>query len=726
MHGILWLSNLPLGAAGLSAALMLVWAAAAAIPVVLHFLNRRRQRPIPWAAMRLLMQVIEQEANRMRIEQLLLLALRVSILLVLALALARPFFSSPSQNGATTSQRPPKLWIVAIDTSYSMGYRTGGQSRFEAAKARATELLGGAESGDAYALLALSKPARALIGTPTFDLAGMLSELQRLSVQDTGSDLASTLDLIEDIARNPSENTRLPSNVHIVLLSDLGQDDWQVMVDGAERNKLQELQRNYIVEIESLADDTPSNVAIKSIQPATSRAIAGNSLNVEVVLESTGASVERLPIQLELDGQTVATEFVDLSAGQTQSVRMQITPRTTGAFILSASIPDDQLMADNRREHVIEVRDQYRILIVEDQPNEARLLKLALRPAKSSISQGIQTRTKLELGALETTNWDVVILNDLTTVNKELGVKLERFVRAGGSLIAMFGPRANAESWNAQLEQNYALLGFELTAPSPEMDWTIDPLDYRSPIAAPFAGFPDSGLLTTPVFRLWEIEPTDQQRLIVDLALTDGKPLVVRHRVGEGWVASVLSAPHDGLANEDASVTVWNAMASWPSFLPLMQQLVQTVLNTGVERTNVVAGEPLQGTVVGSVERAQVTIVRPDQSENQISTEALDATGTLTWFYGQTDVRGVYRAQAAKGKEQIFAVNINPVESSLESLTLGQLPKASTTALPLADTMGAPEPIETDDRLARLLLGALFVLLLTESVLAWWMGRRVG
>ena len=53
-----------IGLAGLASAWMLLWGAAAAIPIVLHLLNRRRQQTVSWAAMRLLMQVIEKQSKR--------------------------------------------------------------------------------------------------------------------------------------------------------------------------------------------------------------------------------------------------------------------------------------------------------------------------------------------------------------------------------------------------------------------------------------------------------------------------------------------------------------------------------------------------------------------------------------------------------------------------------------------------------------------------------------
>ena len=214
--------------------------------------------------------------------------------------------------------------------------------------------------------------------------------------------------------------------------------------------------------------------------------------------------------------------------------------------------------------------------------------------------------------------------------------------------------------------------------------------------------------------------------MTIDLAVTDGQPLIVRQRVGMGWVASLLSAPQDGLARgpDDA---LWNAMATWPSFLPLMQQLVQTVLNTGVERNNVLAGELLQGTIAESADRSQVTIVRPDGSETQISTEALDGSGTLRWLYGQTETRGIYRARTSSGQEQLYAVNIRPIESRLDSVGLAQLPKPSTSNRQLlGTTTNLTAPATTGDAAAKLLLGLLFLLLVSESVLAWSLGRRIG
>lgn len=711
------------GAAGLSSAVMLAWGLAAAIPILLHVLNRRRQRPISWAAMQLLLQVIEKQAKRVRLEQLLLLALRVMLLLTLGLALAQPFLTDASQNLLTASSRPPQLWIVAVDTSYSMGYRTDGRSRIDAAKLRAAELLAAGEQGDAYALVALSSPARAVIGTPTYDQSAFLTELQRLSVQDTGSDLGAGLDIIEEILRSAEKTEGIPAVTQVVFLSDLGRDTWQSAVDGDLRAQLQKLQEKCWVDIESFADQGPRNVAIRAMRPATSRVIAGNQVQVDIEIECVGGAVERLPVQLEMNGQTVASEYVDIPAGQSLSLRLEAVSQVPGEAILSVAIPDDDLVADNRRDHVIEVRKQFRILVVERTRGAGRMVKLALQSARqTSLIQNINTIPQLELSSVDLTPWDVVVLNDVSGIDQETLGRLDRFVRKSGSLVLLFGPKTIAADWSTNLESESSLLGFRFVQPSDETELVIDPLEYQSPVVAPFFGFPDSGLLTTPIFRVWNIEPSKE--LVIDLAFTTGAPLIVRHRHDNGWVASVLSAPQDGLES-DAMGNAWNAMATWPSFLPLMQQLVQVVVDTQDERVNLLAGGVLQGQIANSAERQQITISRPDGAESSVTTEILDSNGQLEWYYDQTEQHGVYQARSQSGVES-FAVNIDPVESDLASVTLAQLPNSTASPQRISGGTDAIRPYENDNRLARVLLMLLLVLLIAESLLAWSLGRRIG
>src|SRR5438309_10064451 len=74
------------------ATLLSFWPAIAAgsvaIPIIIHLINRKRFKIVPWAAMRFLLAAQKQTRKRMRIEQLFLLLVRMAILALVVFAMA--------------------------------------------------------------------------------------------------------------------------------------------------------------------------------------------------------------------------------------------------------------------------------------------------------------------------------------------------------------------------------------------------------------------------------------------------------------------------------------------------------------------------------------------------------------------------------------------------------------------------------------------------------------
>ena len=69
---------------------LLMGAFALAIPIIVHLLNRRRFKRIKWAAMRFLEVSLERNQRRMKVEDWILLLLRLAIVALIVLALSRP------------------------------------------------------------------------------------------------------------------------------------------------------------------------------------------------------------------------------------------------------------------------------------------------------------------------------------------------------------------------------------------------------------------------------------------------------------------------------------------------------------------------------------------------------------------------------------------------------------------------------------------------------------
>ena len=105
--------------------------AAAGVPVLIHLLNRRRFKEVTWAAMQFLLAAVRKNRRRIRIEQWLLLAIRTLVVILVVMAMAKPFLET---FGAVIAGRRTHR-VLVLDDSLSMGYTSGESSRFEQAKA---------------------------------------------------------------------------------------------------------------------------------------------------------------------------------------------------------------------------------------------------------------------------------------------------------------------------------------------------------------------------------------------------------------------------------------------------------------------------------------------------------------------------------------------------------------------------------------------------------------
>src|SRR6516225_2288421 len=126
---------------------MLIGLAVLAIPPIIHLLNRRRYDVVDWGAMQFL-QVSEVTRRRLLIEELLLMALRMGLIAVLALA--GPFMDdSPLLSG----QRTNRDVVIVLDGSASMSFKGADKSAHEKARDWAAQFVNGLAPGDKVAVL---------------------------------------------------------------------------------------------------------------------------------------------------------------------------------------------------------------------------------------------------------------------------------------------------------------------------------------------------------------------------------------------------------------------------------------------------------------------------------------------------------------------------------------------------------------------------------------------
>ena len=205
-------------ALGFANAPLLYALAAAGVPVVIHLLNKRKYREVPWAAMRFLLAAIRKNRRRLRIEQWLLLAIRTLIVLLVVSAMAKPFLES--FGAVIAGQRTHK--VIVLDGSLSMGYRSGESSRFDQAKAVATQIVKDSRGGDSVSVIMMGDPPNVVIGDPTNNLRAVEKELGELAQSDGGTDLAATFEKVDGVL-----DVSPIAQKEVIFLTDLQAASWK-------------------------------------------------------------------------------------------------------------------------------------------------------------------------------------------------------------------------------------------------------------------------------------------------------------------------------------------------------------------------------------------------------------------------------------------------------------------------------------------------------------------
>ncbi|MCK5803527.1 MAG: VWA domain-containing protein [Lentisphaeria bacterium] len=172
--------------------------AAAAIPVALHLLHRRKPQPVPFSTLRFLREAIASTRRSRHLTNLLTLLMRIFIILLLAFA-----FSQPQVTFTTLIPEGRRTCVIVLDSSASMQFRDGESTCFANAKEWAIKLIRSLGEGDRVAVLTPGVPHPRLAFPPTSDREAIIRVLNDLeaghghtSIPDTLTDFLKRIDKI--------------------------------------------------------------------------------------------------------------------------------------------------------------------------------------------------------------------------------------------------------------------------------------------------------------------------------------------------------------------------------------------------------------------------------------------------------------------------------------------------------------------------------------------------
>lgn len=721
---------------------MLGWAAAAIVPLVLHLWNRRQHQTAPWAAMEFLLAAVQEQAKRMRLEQLLLLLLRMSIPIVLALSLADPVWQMLPSIGSSLGSRVPHHHLFVVDTSYSMGYRVADRTRLEHAQQLVRDIIEQSPQGDGFTIVSLSHPSEAIVSLPAFSADNAMAEIAGLRIRDNVADLDSALDIAKQtIASVKTDFPRLQQH-RIYILSDMGMTTWQA----ANSQRV----RKTIGEIESLGDivtidvgaDSATNAGITSVRRGSPIVTPTTQVTWQVGIEQfAGASDGEVQVEMLVDGKLADKQLVPVETGSSTSAQFRYQFDSSGQHVVEFRIDDDALLVDNHRYEVITVREKVNVLCVEGTSGAAGNVALALAPTRDS---NIEVRVIPDHRMSETllNEYDAVYLCNVGRFTAERTSQMRDYLKRNGGVVMFLGDQASPENYNQLLggddDRQSSLLPARLVEVAPYASYRLAPEQYRHPLVSPFRGQERAGLLTTPIWNYFRLKVeiakgSSTTNPTVALKFANGDPAIVEHSVlGGQFILFAMPASERSVTRQGGQLRPWTAWNAWPSFPPLIQESLAFSLTSQDKPRNVTVGTPITSTLPESSGVQFVSIQHPAAAASN-PTERIsrrvavqESIGPPLWIHDQTYSSGVYEVAVADiDRIDQFAVNLSETkESQLERVTIDELPSQFQQNSITANSADESTDINlATTPLFRMMLGLLLVLLLTESYVAWHLGN---
>jgi hypothetical protein len=694
-------------------------AGAVAVPIIIHLLNRRRYRVVLWAAMRFLLAAERKNAKKMRIEQLLLLAVRTALVLLLVLAMASVmpwaeriwhelFPASVAKAADFGMQRTHR--IIVLDGSLSMATRIGDQTCFERAKAVAEQLVRDAPRGDGFSVVLMSAPPRRIVPEPSDDASKVIAEIAAARLPHGNSDLAATLNTVENLVRQSPAKF---GQREIYFLTDLQQSSWLPKQRDALAPIIQKIQeRTHTSIIVDVGADGIANTAVTSLTLGTTPASTGESVAINATIHNYGqaprdnARVELWvgkarvnaadpPLKMRIEAQRIE----QLGDGA-HSVTFLHNFRTPGEYVVQVRVEPDALEVDDVRTIVVSVKKDIPVMLVNGKPaveafdRGTEWLRLALNPAfDGSEALGVvPVRPKVlsvkefnDAGLGDLTDYDCVFFAGVPSFTPAEVRRIEMHLRRGGGTVFGLGERIDFGAYNEFLYKNgNGILPAKLVKEQPRPSnsyyhFAIDDKDYREPPLDSFdKDFADRHSLTSAVFRQYvstELAPRGQPRKFMAFTpepnkergpgaeesarLPRGEPALVE------W-QPLLPANDKGVATGRYRGRVvlftstfnmdWNTWPVSPSFPAFMQELLHFAVAGKLREQAMLVGEPLEEFITTRGGGLEVTLRTPDSRKEEFRTEPQDEATLLRWT--ETDQSGVYIATIGSDQqEHIFAVN---------------------------------------------------------------------
>ena len=552
---------------------LLFGALAAALPVIIHLISRRKVRRQQFSDLRFLDEVQARQSRSLGIRRWLLLLLRVLALLCLALAVAQPRWG-----GLAASGRGARSILFVVDSSASMQSQLEGGTRFETAIRNVEGMIRSLPEGTSVQVLTAGGVVTPVFGDWLPAGVAVGGMLQNLNCSDGAFDLTAVLrETARQVGRAPG------SPVEVVLLSDL-QDTGEIPGLAAAVERVHRTGPVLLL-VRQVGQRVDGGGILEVVLPGRT-VLPGENITLTALVTTEFA--EQV-FWLDLDGRTVAETVVerpdDGSSFAPQFLEFPLTVPATGIHLGRIRKESDASPADDVRPFVLKVPATIEVLLVHGADRSVdghtgrggwRYLAQALDPGGQVGAFRVQDVAGPDLTTGALGSCDVAVFVNPGPLSRQALGGLSRWLEGGGSALFLVGEPTQAGylkstllpllelpasvSWSVADQTGDPAGGGSSGQPSGQRLHVVDP---AHPV---FEGLEAAALQTLAEVRFHRWFRLDEGDRRVLLTLTGEDPLLIEGGVGKGSFAlmpcDLLPAATDLAANSMA-LPFFQRLAAW-------------------------------------------------------------------------------------------------------------------------------------------------------------------
>lgn len=620
---------------------------AAAIPVLLHFLNLQKLKRIEFSTLSFLKELQKTKIRKLKFKQWLLLALRILLIILIVSAFARPTLETFTIAGTSAAKSST---VFIIDDSFSMSVVKSNGSHFNFAKEIVKNILSDLQQGDeAVVLFSTERKDKKFTTT--------LNEIERELIN---ANVSVKKQRFNEALHTASEllNSSKNFNKELFVLSDFSQQTLTEKIT-AQNIVYDEYTKLYLF---NFSDDEYSNRVVTDFQLNNQLLEKGKSISFTVQIKNArGSSVTNGVASLFLNGTRSAQQSFDLQENESKSILFETILNSNGLVEAYVEIEQDDIIHDNKKFTAFLVPEKINVLLASDNGNDKRFVKIALASASEQTVTNIKEINTSELSYNLNNNYDVVII--IGSENIFSKAELNNYIEQGGRVILFPGTQSEANDFQSLLtglgiRASISLIG---EPNSTESISYFKEVEYEHPI---FENLFEDRIVTKvespEVYSYFKIMP--QQNLRPIISLSDNSLFFSELIKGNGRVLIFNTAP----------VLSWNNFPVKSLFAPLINK---SVLYQSIQKQsgkNIIAGESID-IKTGDLKLPQLKIVKPDNSEEFVNIDELVNYNYFT--YNKTDQLGTYKFYSGNELIDYAVVNFDPSETVTKYLNKDDIEK---------------------------------------------------